>query len=357
MPEFTSSPTDSPLRMLAFGAGALGTYIAGSLALHGYPVVFIEQPQVAAELRRNGLRLTILGQTHHILQPRLVGSLDEALQYGPFDLALFALKSFDTRAALESLGPALERMPPVLCLQNGVENEALLAEYLGKERVIAGTVTSAVGRRAAGDILLERLRGVGLWAGHRLSRRLAAALNQAGLNARLYARAGDMKWSKMLTNLLANASSAILDMTPTEVYAHPRLFRLEAAQLREALRVMAASGIRVVDLPGSPVRLLAVALRGLPVDLARLLLRRRAGSARGAKMPSFHIDLHSGRGKSEVDYLNGAVVRLGERLGVPTPANRLLNETLLGLTRGAIPLETFARQPEKLLDLFKLNLN
>jgi 2-dehydropantoate 2-reductase len=70
-------------------------------------------------------------------------------------------------------------------------------------------------------------------------------------------------------------------------------------------------------------------------------------------MPSFHIDLHSGRGKSEVDYLNGAVVRDGEKYGVPTPVNRVLNNTLLALTRGEIPLTEFSRQPEKLLALVK----
>jgi len=66
-------------------------------------------------------------------------------------------------------------------------------------------------------------------------------------------------------------------------------------------------------------------------------------------MPSFHIDLHSGRGKSEVDYLNGVVVRYGERLGISTPANHLLNETLLALTRGEQPIDFYTKQPEKLL--------
>jgi 2-dehydropantoate 2-reductase len=65
-------------------------------------------------------------------------------------------------------------------------------------------------------------------------------------------------------------------------------------------------------------------------------------------MPSFHIDLHSGRGKSEVGYLNGAVVRAGERYGVPTPVNAALTDSLLKLTSGEIPLDAFARQPEKL---------
>jgi 2-dehydropantoate 2-reductase len=66
-------------------------------------------------------------------------------------------------------------------------------------------------------------------------------------------------------------------------------------------------------------------------------------------MPSFHIDLHSGRGKSEVEYLHGEVVRAGEKCNVPTPVNKVLTQTLLGLTNKEIPLEEFAHKPEKLL--------
>jgi 2-dehydropantoate 2-reductase len=149
-----------------------------------------------------------------------------------------------------------------------------------------------------------------------------------------------MKWSKMLTNLLANASSAILDMTPAQIFADTGLFRLERWQLREALSVMKALDIRVVDLPGVPVRLLVFAVRFLPAVLSRSLMQKAVGKGRGGKMPSFHIDLYAGRGQSEVDYLNGAVVRFGESVGVATPVNRLLNETLLSLTRGEVPLET-----------------
>jgi hypothetical protein len=159
-----------------------------------------------------------------------------------------------------------------------------------------------------------------------------------------------MKWSKMLTNLLANATSAILDLPPAEIFAHPGLYRLEIRQLRETLRVMAALGVRPVDLPGTPVRLLAYGVQRLPLAVSRPLLRRAVGGGRGAKMPSFHIDLHSGRGKSEVDYLNGAVVRFGDRLGIPTPANRLLNETLLALSEGRLPLDAYAGKPEKFLE-------
>jgi 2-dehydropantoate 2-reductase len=112
---------------------------------------------------------------------------------------------------------------------------------------------------------------------------------------------------------------------------------------------MKARGIRVVDLPGTPVRLLAGVVRFLPPALSRPLLAKAVGGGRGDKMPSFHIDLHSGRGKSEVDYLNGAVVRAGESAGVATPVNRLLTETLLALTRGERPIDAFRGRPETLL--------
>lgn len=350
-----------PLRALIFGAGALGTYIGGSLALHGDFVVFVERPETAQEIRQRGLHLEMDQQPFTLQVAAAAGepkpqargvyvcsSLKEALELGPFDVAIFALKSFDTRPVLQKIIPYRASLPPLLCLQNGVENEAILAESLGADKVIPGTVTSAISRRAPGDVILERRRGVGVAGGHPLSTRLVAAFNAAGLNACLYPKADDMKWSKLLTNLLANASSAILDMTPAEVFAHPGLCRLEMEQLREALRVMSAQDIRVVDLPGTPVRLLALATC-LPLALSRPLLQRAIGKGRGGKMPSFHIDLHSGRGQSEVDYLNGAVVRFGQRLGIPTPVNRLLNETLLALVEGRLPLEAYAHQPEKLL--------
>jgi 2-dehydropantoate 2-reductase len=340
-------------RILSFGAGAIGTYIGGSLALTGHTVVFIEKPEVVEELRGRGLRLEIDGQTYRVPNPLLASSLEEALSNGPFDCAIFALKAFDTRSALESIRIVKEAFPPILCLQNGVDNEPTIASILGPEKVIAATVTSSIGRRAAGDILLERLRGMGVADNHPQSARLVDAFNSAGLNARLFPSPSSMKWSKMLTNLPANATSAILDMGPGEIFNHPKLFRLEIHQLREALAVMEAQKIPVVDLPGTPVRLLAFVARNLPLRLSQYALQRAIGGGRGGKMPSFYIDLQSGRGRSEVAYLNGAVADHGERLQVPTPVNRFLNDTLLALTQGKLALKTYAQKPDKLLDDFK----
>jgi 2-dehydropantoate 2-reductase len=338
---------------LIFGTGAVGTYVGGSLVLSGAQVVFMERPDVATDMRKSGLHLRLDEVEHSIPKPLVFGSLEEALAHGPYDAAIFALKSYDTEKALVGLEMIVRRAkyppPAFLCLQNGVENELALASALGAERVIAGTLTSAIGRRGLGDVVLEKKRGLGVAAGHPLSAALVKALNSAKLNARLYPNAASMKWSKLLTNLLGNATSAILDMPPREVFAHPGLYQLEIAQLREALEVMAAMSVKPTNLPRTPVLALAFAARYLPTQVSRPFIARAAGGGRGGKMPSFHIDLHSGRGVSEVDYLNGAVVRYGERLGVPTPVNRLLNQTLLKLVTGVAPLAAYARKPEELL--------
>ncbi|MEJ2598200.1 MAG: 2-dehydropantoate 2-reductase [Anaerolineales bacterium] len=342
------SEVTARLRVLVFGAGAIGTYVGGSLALKGHTVVFIERPEVANMLRQRGLLLQRGEKKEIVANPTIANSLPGALELGPFDAGVFALKSFDTKSVLEEMVPLRNSIPPILCLQNGVENELLIADILGEDKTIAGTVTSAIARNNPGDVRLERLRGMGIVAGHPLSTKLVAALNQAEMNARLYSYATDMKWSKMLTNLLANATSAILDMAPREIFDHPQLFRLEVSQLREALQVMAAYKFQVVDLPGTPVRALALAVRNLPLAIARTLLKNAVASGRGGKMPSFHIDLHSGRGKTEVDYLNGAVVRFGAQVKIPTPVNQVLNDTLQALTIGELNTAAFAHQPDML---------
>jgi 2-dehydropantoate 2-reductase len=348
-----------PISVLTFGAGAIGTYVGGLLVLAGHRVVFIEQPSVTGELQARGLRLDISTDKHREAHGPLivsstsfgcVSSLEEAMQEGPFEVAIFAMKSFDTVAALEGIKPYVDRMPTILCLQNGVDNEPRIAAVLGPDRVIAGTVTGSIARRAAGDIVLEKARGIGIAAGHPLSERLEAVLNTAGLNAHLYPHAADMKWSKVLANLPGSATSAIVDMSPAEVFAHPGLYALEMHMAHEALAVMAVQGVHAVNLPEIPVRALALAIR-LPPFLARPVLMKVVGGGRGGKMPSFHIDLHAGRRKSEVEYLHGAVVRYGEKFGIPTPVSRLLTETLLALVRGEVPISEYSHRPDRLIGL------
>jgi 2-dehydropantoate 2-reductase len=183
---------------------------------------------------------------------------------------------------------------------------------------------------------------------------LVSALDQAGLNARLYPAAGPMKWSKLLTNLLGNATAAILDLGVTELFADRRLFQVEMRAWGECLAVMQALGYAPVDLPGTPVRALAWAVRTLPRPLAQPVLKRAVGGGRGGKMPSFHLDLYSGRGQTEVGWLNGAVAEHGALHGVAAPVNRRLTEILESLSSGTLDREVFRHRPEALLERLEL---
>ncbi len=112
---------------------------------------------------------------------------------------------------------------------------------------------------------------------------------------------------------------------------------------------MRSMRIPVVDLPSTPVRALAWIVSRLPLSISRPLLVRAVGAGRGAKMPSFHIDLYAGRTKSEVEYLNGAVARYGKKYHVAAPVNKTLTQLLVGMASGEIAKEDYAHQPEKLL--------
>ncbi len=359
----------SEFKFLIFGGGAIGTYIGGSLALVGHSVTFVEREKNVEELKKRGLRLDLTldesvalslskgrkTKEAFIVEPRaftVESSLEEALKFGPFDVAIVALKSYDTPALIESIKSFAEKLPPILCLSNGVDNEPLIAKAFGDDKVIYGTVTTSVRKRGIGDIVLEKLSGVGVAAGHTLSEKLVEIFNDAFLKCRLYPHAESMKWSKMMTNLIANASAAILNMSPKQVLTDKHLYKLEIQMIRECVAVMKAMKLDVVDVPSVPVRGLVFATK-LPLWLSQPIVSRVAGGKRGHKMPSFHIDLYSGRGKSEVEYLNGAVVREGKRLGISTPVNELLTTILLALTKKEIPLDEFANQPEKLLSKLK----
>ncbi|MCC7357965.1 MAG: 2-dehydropantoate 2-reductase [Anaerolineales bacterium] len=336
------------MRIVIIGAGAIGGYIGGSLAAAGRPVTFVARANTAAALRAHGLRLTPgPGEAALTVRPGVAASVAEALTT-PADLLVLAVKAYATGPALAEIAAATTTRLPCLCLQNGVDAETEAARALGAANVLAGTVTTAVSAPEPGAVVVEKRRGVGVALGHRLSEPLLAALGAAGVRARGYAAAGPMTWSKLLTNLLGNATAAILDWPVAAILADPRLFALEAAAAREALAVMRALGYGVVDLPGTPVRLLAAAMR-LPPGLARPLLRRGVAGGRGGKRPSLQIDLRSGKRQTEAEWLYGAVARHGAARGVPTPVNQGLNELMAGLSSGALDPAEFAGRPAALL--------
>lgn len=336
------------MNYLIVGAGAIGTYIGASLMDAGMQVSFLERIEFADHLREFGVRLKL--PSREILHPEVnVFSNPEDAFRQYYDVVVFAMKSFDTKAASESLYPYQGQIATILCLQNGVENENLIQSILQNVTVTAGSVTSAISRIGAGQVALEKMRGIGIEATQEIGRKIFEDFQKAGLNPKLYPSRADMKWSKMLSNLLGNATCAILDMTPAEVFSDPELLHLEMLQMKEALRVMKAYGWKAVDLPATPIGLLCGLIQILPEWMLRPILAKVVGAGRGKKMPSFHIDLHSGSQNSEVDFLNGAVSRFGISKEISTPVNDKLTRVLGSLVQNRDQIANFRHNKISLL--------
>ncbi len=337
------------MKYLIFGAGAIGTYIGGSLLKAGRDVRFIDRIEAIPDLLVNGISLRADEHTYNNRDVKVFSDPGQAFAES-IDVVVFAMKSFDTLTAARTISTFNDKFKVVLCIQNGVENEQVIAEEIGWDKVIGGTVTSSIGRLGLGNVVLERKRGIGILHKGDISQQIYRDFQDADLNPILFDSLPNMKWSKMLSNLLGNASCAILDMTPTEVFSSKSIYKLEVDQIKEALRVMKANGWKTVNLPGVPMQALIYVISLLPTPISQLILKNKLGGGRGAKMPSFHIDLHSGKTQSEVVYLNGAVERFGEKVGVPTPVNSTFMRVLLSLVDQPQMIEEYRKNPQLLID-------
>ena len=140
-------------------------------------------------------------------------------------------------------------------------------------------------------------------------------------------------------------------MPTRETFADRRVFQIEVALLREALAVMRAQSIGTVDLPGSPVRLLAFGIRFAPIFMLQRILRPMVAGGRGDKPPSLLVDIRSGKTQSEIDELNGAIVQAGKALGMQTPVNAALVDLMHDLLEGKADRAGWRRNVDRLVAL------
>jgi 2-dehydropantoate 2-reductase len=335
------------MHYLVFGTGAVGGMLGAQLSKAGFEVTFVDRGDVAEQIQQNGLHVLGGSSPIHLADPKVMTDLAQIPNAHKPDAIILAVKAYDAVAAAKMVVHRWPEPPVVISIINGIGIEEGLESILRPDRVLAATLTSAIQKIDVGMLRIEKQRGAGLAASHALAVEVAAEWKQADLNPRLYPHAVQMKWSKLLTNLISNATSAITGLPAGQVYAHRELYRLEIEALREAVRVMDALGFRPHNLPGVPVRLLAEAIF-FPPSLIKPFLRKMVGSGRGEKWPSFYYDV--GRGHSEVDWLNGAVVDHGHRLGVPTPANAVLTDVLNAMVKGHKDPEIYRSSPKALIE-------
>jgi len=280
------------MKVYVVGAGAVGTYLGEALRATGAEVIFA---------------------------PR---KLEDVVPVEA-ELALVTVKSFDTDDAIATLRRALgpQSEATVLTPQNGVGNEERLAAVFGADRIVSGALTVPVERGPDGHVVASKRGGLALApVGSVAHNWLVAAFERTSIPVIVTSDYRALKWSKLALNTIANASCAILNVLPERLVKLDHMFLLEIRAIRETRAVMAALGLSSVDLPRYPVRALQSVI-GLPVPLAKILLSSRIAGARGRKPPSLLLDLRGGKGQTEVDVLNGAVVAAGRSLGIPVPVN------------------------------------
>lgn len=340
------------MRVLIIGAGAIGSLLGYRLAMAGHAVTLVARPPWIAAIRSQGLGLEENGKV--CFESNLAAETNvRAVVGGAFDLVVCTTKVYDTAEAVRQAAPVTARGAPLLLLQNGVGGDELVAGVLPQAQRLSAVITLAVEVLSPGLIRLTTTKGgIGLAAASHGAPmdELAVTLRQAGLGrVMLYADYRAMKWSKLLLNILSNALPTILDMPPGELYAQRPMFELERAAFRETLAVMRVLGLRPVRLPGYPVPLFAWGMNWLPGVVLYPLFRRLIVGGRGGKMPSLHLDLLGGKPKSEVDFLNGAVVACARDMGLRVSVNRALYRTLKAIVSGEALWAEFRGQPQMLL--------
>jgi 2-dehydropantoate 2-reductase len=302
------------MRICFIGAGALGCAIGGILSEAGSDVVLVARnARHVTTLDRDGLRLSEGGR-ERVVKVKAATGVDGM---APVDLLVVLVKSYDTREALATAAPVIGPDTTVLSLQNGLGPEEILVDLVGRERVV-------VGRTYAGGVLLgpgHVLAGrkptlIGELDGRHTPRvaAIAAEFNRAGLETHISDNITGVVWDKLLINVATGALSAITGAPYGILYAMPELEACALAAVAEGIAVAAACGVTVSVT--SPQDAWARAGDSLPGDFK----------------PSMLQSIEAGR-PSEVDFINGAVVRHGALRGVPTPVNRTLVACVKGIER------------------------
>lgn len=298
------------MRALVMGAGSIGSLFAAFLARQGWRVAIVARRPHVEAVRAGGLRVEgPLGSfTARVEAYEDAGRLKE-----PPDVVLITVKAYDTRQASLQVRHLVELGAVPVCLQNGLGVEEEASQALGARAFRAVTSNGAM---LSGPGLVKHT-GVGetlIGAGHPALEELADALSASGLPAKTVEDVEGVVWLKTLINAGINPLGALTGLRNGEL--------LEVGWLRELMRGVVEEGRGVALKKG-------VALSEDPVEATFRVARATANNKN-----SMLQDLERGR-RTEVDYINGAIAREAEGLGMEAPLNRAL--TLLIKAMEALP--------------------
>lgn len=312
-------------RYVIFGAGAIGGALAVLLVRAGKRVICVARP-AQAEFLRQGMRF-VRGDEELVQKIDAVVKASE-LQPENDDVLLLTVKAQATAEAIADLAAVYPDITPVVCLQNGVTNEEIVARRF--KSIYAALVFYSATQMKPDRILMTRGKNIAIGSYptgvDTTAERIAADFRDAGFDAIASPYAMAMKWSKFVINL-NNATYAITGNYVEQESVDDELSRLLADVREEGLRVLNAAGITVEPPSGvpSPIRISEFQER---VNALRGQEKFRNLPASARTYPSMWQDLEIGRRTSEADSLNGVAVELGRQHNVPTPYNSVLLETI-----------------------------
>lgn len=300
------------------GAGALGTVVGGLMAKSGHAVTLVGRKAHVDACVQHGIRISGIWGDHCVGGVRAQVDL-EGLSRGDFDFILLTVKSYDTAAAVKAIAPLVDDDTLVGSYQNGLGNVETIAEHVGWAN--AFDVRAIYGARVPepGHVNVTVIaQPTALGACHPTTlvdpiRALAEAMDEAGLPTVYSDRITTVLWSKVAYNCALNPLSALLDIPYGEVVGHPDTRSIVCDVIRELYAVGLAMGIELE--PDNADEYMEHFFDNLIPPTA-------------AHYASMREDFLRKR-RTEIDALNGAIVRYGVEQGVPTP----VNATLAGLVR------------------------
>jgi 2-dehydropantoate 2-reductase len=299
-------------KIVVVGAGAVGGYFGGMLARAGAPVIFIGRPAFVDAVKQNGLFLDTVHFQEHV---KVEASADLAAARHA-QIILFCVKTTDTAETANALAKVLSPDALILSMQNGVDNAEQIADASGLNALPAAVYVAAsvpapgtvkhVGR---GDLVLS--------PNNEVTERVAAIFTRANVPCRISENLAGELWTKLVWNCALNALSALGKVTYGEIIASPDARQLVESTVYEVLAVAKANGIQPA---------------GLEDPRAALAGAYKVAESMAATRSSTAQDMMRGK-KTEIDSLNGFIVRRGRALNVPVPVNHALY-TLVKLAEG-----------------------
>jgi 2-dehydropantoate 2-reductase len=338
-------------RIAIVGAGALGGYVGGTLAHHGHNVTLIDPwPEHVETVRRRGLELDgVTPEERFAAQPKILHITEvQGLARTPVDIAMVAVKSYDTLWATALIAPYLSERGFVVSLQNCM-NEETIAGVVGWGRTV-GAVASliSVDLYEPGRIRRTIAKGGDKYTIFRIGEphgRITPRIEELAQwfraidSAKTTTNLWGERWSKLVQNAMGNGVTAATGLTSGDCLRDPKIRRFQIALAAEAIRVGQALGYALEKVRGIMPEDYVRAAEGdedALRELEAVLVPARSSNPRGdIQRPSMAQDILKGR-RTEIDAMNGYIARKGAQVGVRAPSHAKLAEIVTRIERGEL---------------------